>query len=109
MVVLLIVNAVATPADRRKRAWLEVLVAALTLLLFLSCARAATSAGLRLPVPAAWPPAGRLRGVAMYNDLIAAFEMMKTVEDLMVALGALTVAVFTVLAYRAAHLILTPA
>jgi hypothetical protein len=109
MVVLLIVNVAATPSDRRKRAWLEVLVAALTLLLFLSCARAATPAGLRLPVPAAWPPAGRLRGAAMYTDLIAAFEMMKTVADLMIAMGALTVVVFTVLAYRAAHLILTPA
>jgi len=105
VVLLLTINAFATPAGRRKKAWSTVLFAGLMLLLFFVGSWAASPAGLGLPVPADWPPApGPIRGATMYAQVVAAMGTMKTVLELWVAIGILTVAVFAALLWQTIRL-----
>ena len=108
VILFLLLNALSTPPPWRKQVWLSVLFAGITLLFFLACSRAASPAGLGLPVPAHWPPDGPLRGAAMYADVLASREMMKRVEESWIAAGVLTSAAFAALLWQTMKLTRSP-
>jgi hypothetical protein len=108
VILFLLLNALSTPPRWRKKIWLSVLFAGITLLFFYACSRAASPAGFGLPVPAHWPPAGPLRAAALYADILASREMMKRVEEAWIAAGVLTSAVFAALLWQTMELTRSP-